>query len=106
MSRGSSQTSPYAGDRGHRDAEHHGRLARVDASTAAGEDALNAPFASRDHLRRGSQAADQAVQVRPGLSRRDADREQAPARHNAVPNPGQLGDYRLHRPIVVSHDDS
>jgi hypothetical protein len=41
-----------ARDRGDRDAEHHSRLARVNASAAAGEDALNASFASRRRRRR------------------------------------------------------
>ena len=36
----------------------------------------------------------------------DAGREQAPARHHAVPNPSQLGDYCLYRPILASHSDT
>ena len=44
------------------------------------------------------------TEPRPDLGRRNARREQSPARHHAVPNPGQLGDYRLYRPGLVSHD--
>ena len=41
------QVDERARDGCDRDAEHHGRLARVETSTAAGDDALNAPFAPR-----------------------------------------------------------
>jgi hypothetical protein len=46
------------------------------------------------------------AEPRAQLGRRDAGREEAPARHDAVPNPGELDDYGLYRPILVSHDDT
>ena len=46
------------------------------------------------------------AEPRPDLGQRDTGREQAPARHHAVPNSGQLGDYCLYRPILVSHGDT
>jgi hypothetical protein len=84
---------------GDRDGENRHRILRVDASTAAGNEALNEPFGESHHLGRGCRASQQAMQMRSGpptqqraradapldLARRDSRRQEGAASHHAMP---------------------